>query len=96
MKKKTSFITKSDGLPYCITGILASEINHTHPLLLKTIEELMVIAEFDNKKNHINIPQIYAFNTLRTIFLETRLSNISTKFIERGFILSINGFKSNM
>ncbi|KAG5513658.1 hypothetical protein PMAC_000696 [Pneumocystis sp. 'macacae'] len=95
LKKKT-FITKSDGLSYCITGILTSEIDNTRPLLLKTVEELMIIAEFDNRKNHINIPQIHAFNTLRIIFLEARLSNISTKFIERGFILSINGLKSNI
>ncbi|KAG5436891.1 hypothetical protein PCANB_001644 [Pneumocystis canis] len=99
LKKKSSFITRrSGGLPYCITAILASEIDDAHPLLSKTIEELIDIAEFNNLhgKENINVPQIHAYNTLRIIFLEKKLSNISIKFIERGFILSINGFKSNI
>ncbi|KAG4302107.1 hypothetical protein PCK1_001666 [Pneumocystis canis] len=99
LKKKSSFITRrSGGLPYCITAILASEIDDAHPLLSKTIEELIDIAEFNNlhRKENINVPQIHAYNTLRIIFLEKKLSNISIKFIERGFILSINGFKSNI
>ncbi|KAG4306045.1 hypothetical protein PORY_000033 [Pneumocystis oryctolagi] len=95
LKKQFSLITRrSGGLPYYITGILASEIDNAHPLLLKTMDELIKIAESDTE-DCVDIPRIHTFNILRIIFLETRLSNISTEFIEKGFILSINGFKSN-
>ncbi|EMR10586.1 hypothetical protein PNEG_01291 [Pneumocystis murina B123] len=99
LRNKSSFIAKkSRGLPYCITGILVSETNSSRPLLLKTIEELMTIAEINHihQKDRVNTAQIHAYDTLRVIFLESRLSNISTRFIEKGFVLSINGFNSNI
>lgn len=96
--KSPSIAKKSRGMPYCITGILVSETNSSRPLLLKTIEELLAIAEFNYlcQKNYNNTTQIHAYDTLSVIFLESRLSNISIKFIEKGFVLSINGFNSNI
>ncbi len=78
----------------------------TPPLLDYTFQELLKIAnepviikgnnnnDFDEEK--LDLPQVHAFNCIRSIFIESQLSQSSTNYIEISLKLSLNNFTNEI
>lgn len=100
IESEKRFITRrSGGLPYAICAILTAEINpNDRTLISSTFEHLLRIAQSPvisvGNKNQ-EIPQVHAFNCIKSLFVETNLSNRSAWFIEPALKLSIVGFSSD-
>ncbi|VEU21015.1 DEKNAAC102023 [Brettanomyces naardenensis] len=92
---KSNFITRrSAGLPYLIAAILTSKPD----LVESTLDKLMKIAEqpadADQTMENVNLPQVNAFNCMRTIFIDRALSQQSVLYVDKGMELALKSFES--
>lgn len=81
-----------------IQAVLSSEpSSHHHVLLDQTIEHLFNIASIKLPHEDVvkkDLPQFNATNILRSIFRDANLNNDVMRYVERGVVLTINGFNS--
>ncbi|KAK9334172.1 putative death-receptor fusion protein-domain-containing protein [Lipomyces starkeyi] len=99
IQSKSQYITRrSGGLPFLVAGVLTAEINPDRPLLQKTFDRLVEIAETPAylSDEKIDLPQVHALNCIKSIFVEARLSGPSAFFIDRTLAMAINAFASEM
>ncbi|RIA98284.1 putative death-receptor fusion protein [Glomus cerebriforme] len=97
MANSISITRRSAGLPLCILAIVSSEPNNRKVLLpwtMKTLIEIGSQAPLDDFDQTIDLPQVHAFNILRTIFMDAKLGTDVLPYVSDGFILAIKGFSS--
>jgi hypothetical protein len=96
IQSRSMYITRrSAGIPYLITAILSS--NRT--LIKKTFDTLVEIAkapveEQNADMDNVNLPQVNAFNCIKTIFVDAALSEESIHYVDEAFALTLNSFAS--
>ncbi|XP_066913477.1 tRNA (32-2'-O)-methyltransferase regulator THADA-like [Clytia hemisphaerica] len=93
-----SVTKRSAGIPMFIQAILAAEPPTNHfSLLNQSIEYLFKVASTKLPTNtliHNDLPQFNAINILRSIFRNATLNNAVMQYVERGVVLTIDGFSS--
>ncbi|KAL0077011.1 putative death-receptor fusion protein-domain-containing protein [Phycomyces blakesleeanus] len=92
-----SITRRSAGLPLCILGVVSSEKPNKRDLLEMAMQRLFMLASVEapsDADQKIDLPQVHAFNILRTIFMDSKLGTSVLKYASDGFSLSINGFSS--
>ncbi|KAK9456331.1 putative death-receptor fusion protein-domain-containing protein [Dipodascopsis uninucleata] len=100
IETKAQVITRrSGGLPYLVVGIIAADIESGRiegPALLESIfERLEKIARIPVREvERTDLPQVHALNCIKILFVETRLANVATHFVDRGASLAIEAFSS--
>lgn len=90
---------RSGGLPMSIISLMLSEIESnsgTRSMIEYAMTQLInlvtsPVVELDDK---IECPQVHGMNTLKDIFLESKLASCSIDYVERCFIISLDGFCS--
>ncbi|WBW74996.1 tRNA (cytosine 32-2'-O)-methyltransferase regulator Trm732 [Schizosaccharomyces osmophilus] len=101
VQEKSSFITRrSGGIPFSITGILVAGKEKNKVLLSKTILALIDMSKekivADPNAAKVDLPQVHAMNSLKTIFTEHRLSSVSLEYLEPAIALAIEGFSHEL
>lgn len=99
LEVKTQMITRrSGGIPSLLTSILAAERGKERPLLKFAFETLERIASLpaiqDSEK--IDLPQVNAFNCIRSIFVESKLSEPCAPYVATALNLSLKHFTSDI
>jgi hypothetical protein len=97
MTNSISITRRSAGLPLCILAIVSSEPNNRKVLLpwtMKTLIKIGLQTPSDNFDQTIDLPQVHAFNILRTIFMDAKLGTDVLPYVSDGFVLAIKGFSS--
>lgn len=92
-----SVTRRSAGLPLCVLAIVSGEPANRKPLLTVTMKRLVEIASEQPARDAdqtLDLPQVHAFNILRTIFMDAKLRTDVLQYISDGFSLVINGFSS--
>ncbi|RUS20928.1 hypothetical protein BC937DRAFT_94012 [Endogone sp. FLAS-F59071] len=92
-----SVTRRSAGLPLCVLAIVSGEPANRKPLLTATMKSLVEIASEQPARDAyqtLDLPQVHAFNILRTIFTDAKLRTDVLPYISDGFSLAINGFSS--
>jgi len=88
-----------------ITAILISESSEQELELTKlALSELLGLADTPVDLSELegtepakwDLPQVHARNTLRALFMESKLAQTTFAFVEAGFASAIKGFSSNM
>lgn len=97
IQTKTQLITRrSGGLPFLITAIVTVE----RELLRYTFDKLLEIAKepVDEKaeSEKMDIPQVHAFNCIKTLFIESQLANSVAPYIYEGLELALSTFSSKI
>ena len=81
-----------------IQAILSSEpAPHNRSLLNYTIEHLFKVVSAKLPEGTVlsnDLPQFNAINILRSVFRDANLNNDVMRYVERGVVLTINGFSS--
>ncbi|KAG1120760.1 hypothetical protein G6F42_012679 [Rhizopus arrhizus] len=93
-----SITRRSAGLPLCILAIVSSEPSVKKKLLNKAITYLMQLASQEppiDADQRIDLPQVHAYNIMRTIFMDSKLGTHVLEYASQGFSLAINGFSSH-
>ncbi|KAL9548457.1 hypothetical protein MBANPS3_005670 [Mucor bainieri] len=93
-----SITRRSAGLPLCILAIVSSEPSVKKTLLSKAIAYLMQLAREEppvDADQRIDLPQVHAYNIMRTIFMDSKLGTHVLAYASDGFSLAINGFSSH-
>lgn len=96
---KTQNVTRrSGGIPSLLTTILATESTIGRPLLKHAVEVLLRIASVpvDGHQDRVDLPQVNAFNCLRAIFIESRLSEACDEYASKALELSLKNFDSEI
>ncbi|CAG8737915.1 2951_t:CDS:2, partial [Acaulospora morrowiae] len=97
MGNSISITRRSAGLPLCILAIVSSEPSKCKVLLSWVMKKLIEIgseAPVDVDQT-IDLPQVHAFNILRTIFMDATLGKDVLPYVSDGFVLAIKGFSSS-
>ncbi|GAA5795031.1 hypothetical protein HPULCUR_000382 [Helicostylum pulchrum] len=92
-----SITRRSAGLPLCILAIVSSEPSVKKDLLSKAMKYLMDLARQEppvDADQRIDLPQVHAYNIMRTIFMDSKLGTHVLEYASDGFSLAINGFSS--
>lgn len=92
-----SITRRSAGLPLCILAIVSSEPSVKKDLLSKAMKYLMKLAREEppvDADQRIDLPQVHAYNIMRTIFMDSKLGTHVLEYASDGFSLAINGFSS--
>ncbi|CAG8738565.1 28857_t:CDS:2, partial [Racocetra persica] len=95
-----SITRRSAGLPFCILAIVSSEPSTQKILLpwaMKTLLDIgsqNISSDGDIDQQIVDLPQVHAFNILRTIFMDAKLGADVLPYVSDGFMLAINGFCS--
>jgi len=97
IQTKTQLITRrSGGIPFLITAIVTVE----RDLLKYAFDKLLDIAKtsVDEKaeSEKMDIPQVHAFNCIKTLFIESNLSNSIAPYIYEGLELALSTFSSKI
>lgn len=93
VKTEEKILRRSAGIPYLIIPILTSERDGlSRPLLTKVMNFLFDLCS--NPETSSN--KIHALNVLNFIYLESNLGQHILQYIEKGFILSLDGFSSTV
>lgn len=98
LEVKTQYVTRrSGGIPFIISTILITESRKDHPLLNFAFNKLKSIASqpIEFHQDEVDLPQINAFNCIRAIFIESKLSEPCAPYIAPAMILSLRNFTSN-
>ncbi|KAI8366706.1 putative death-receptor fusion protein-domain-containing protein [Radiomyces spectabilis] len=93
-----SITRRSAGLPLCILAIISSEKSSRKMLLERTMKHLLELASAEppvDADQRIDLPQVHAYNILRTIFMDSKLGTSVLEYASDGFSLAINGFSSS-
>lgn len=97
LRTKSQYVTRrSGGLPFMISAILSSETDQERPLLQSTFEQLFEIASTPILKHEekLDLPQVHAFNCIRSIFNESKLSLHSAPYVQKTLELCLKNFSS--
>jgi hypothetical protein len=92
-----SITRRSAGLPLCILAIVSSEPSVKKDLLSRAMKYLMKLASEEppvDADQRIDLPQVHAYNIMRTIFMDSKLGTHVLEYASGGFSLAINGFSS--
>lgn len=97
IQTKTQLITRrSGGLPFLITAIVTVE----NDLLRYAFDRLLEIAKepVDEKaeSEKMDIPQVHAFNCIKTLFIESQLSTSIAPYIYESLELALSTFSSQI
>lgn len=96
---KTQHITRrSGGMPFLITTILSTEKVTSRPQLEYAFDNLKRIASapIAEHQDKLDLPQINAFNCIRAIFIESKLSEPCTSYVAAALKLSLSNFTSEL
>ena len=93
VSQKISITRRSAGIPYCILGILIVILPTNRAAFDRGLARLFDIAE-STSADILDESRVHAMNTLRTAFLEAKISTALAPYIERGFLVSISMFWS--
>lgn len=89
---------RSGGLPMSIISLLIAEIeinSDSRTMIDYAFKQLLELVNTPlEAHNDEHSPQVHALNTLKDIFLESKLASCSVDYIETCFIISIDGFSS--
>ncbi|CDH08508.1 uncharacterized protein ZBAI_00290 [Zygosaccharomyces bailii ISA1307] len=99
LEVKTQMVTRrSGGIPYLLTAILASEKGRERPLLKFAFENLERIASLrvTQYKDEVDLPQVNAFNCIRSIFIASKLAEPCAAYVASALNLSLKNFTSNI
>lgn len=98
IQTKTQLITRrSGGLPFLITAILTVE----RGLFQYAFDKLIEIAkepvnESEDESEKMDIAQVHAFNCIKTLFIESQLSNSCAPYIYSALSLALSTFSSRI
>src|SRR3979490_2791587 len=96
-----SITRRSGGLPMLITAILVAEMDvHKSNLTKSALTQLIELAESPIESSTFqgiepakwDLPQVHAQNTMRSIFVESKLSQTSFGYVEDALVVAIKGF----
>ncbi|KAF7721980.1 hypothetical protein EC973_003893 [Apophysomyces ossiformis] len=93
-----SITRRSAGLPLCILAIVSSEPSSKKELLDRAMKQLFRLSSTEpapDSDQKIDLPQVHAYNILRTIFMDSKLGNSVLEYASEGFSLAITGFSSS-
>lgn len=93
-----SITRRSAGLPLCILAIVSSERSSKKKMLDKTMKRLLELANQEpppDADQRIDMPQVHAYNIMRTIFMDAKLATAVLGYASDGFSLAISGFSSS-
>ncbi|KAI9479552.1 putative death-receptor fusion protein-domain-containing protein [Zychaea mexicana] len=93
-----SVTRRSAGLPLCILAIVSSERSSKKKMLDQTMRRLLELANQEpppDADQRIDMPQVHAYNILRTIFMDAKLATAVLGYASDGFSLAISGFSSS-
>jgi hypothetical protein len=105
MKMVRSVTRRSGGLPMLIAAILISESDGRDSELTKlALKKLLGLADAAVDISELegtepakwDLPQVHAQNTIRAIFMESKLAQTTFGFVESGFANAIQGFSSDV
>lgn len=97
LRTKSQYITRrSGGLPFMISAILSSEIIPERPWLRWTFGQLFEIATVPvmQHEEKLDLPQVHAFNCIKSIFNEPKLSSYSAPYVQSTLELCLQNFTS--
>lgn len=97
LQTKSQHITRrSGGLPLMISAILAVEPNENKRWLSDTFTKLFEIAMLPvlEHEEKLDLPQVHAFNCIKGIFADSRLSHHSSPFVSSALDLCLQNFIS--
>ncbi|SGZ26074.1 BQ5605_C024g09829 [Microbotryum silenes-dioicae] len=94
VSQKISITRRSAGIPYCIVGILNVVLSADRPTFDAAFVRLFDVAE-STSSEILDESRVHAMNTLRTAFLDSKLTPGVAPYIERGFLISISLFWSS-
>ncbi|CAO3700663.1 unnamed protein product [Rhizopus stolonifer] len=92
-----SITRRSAGLPLCILAIVSSEQSVKRELLDGAMKHLLALASEEPPKDadqRIDLPQVHAYNIMRSIFMDSKLGSHVLEYVSKGFSLAISGFSS--
>ncbi|CCG80987.1 Putative uncharacterized protein [Taphrina deformans PYCC 5710] len=90
---------RSGGLPMSIISLMISDIENlsdSTSMVDLAMSRLLTLVESPIRleDDTIELPQVHGLNTLKDIFLESKLAASSIDYVERCYIISIDGFSS--
>ncbi|CDO92434.1 unnamed protein product [Kluyveromyces dobzhanskii CBS 2104] len=97
LRTKSQYITRrSGGLPFMISAILSSETAPDRPWLKWTFDHLFEIATIPilQHEEKLDLPQVHAFNCIKGIFNESKLSSFSSPYVQSTLELCLKNFTS--
>jgi hypothetical protein len=96
IQTRSKYITRrSAGIPFLITAILGSNKSLVKPTFYKLLEVAnQPVEEEDAVMDNINLPQVNAFNCIKTIFIDSTLSEESIYYVDDAFALTLRSFAS--
>lgn len=99
LEVKTQNITRrSGGIPFLLSIIFTTEKGKERPLLKYAFENLERIASapIGEHQDKVDLPQINAFNCIRAIFIESKLSEPCALYVPSALSLSLRNFTSDI
>lgn len=96
IKTKSNFITRrSAGIPFLLTAILSNDKSLVKPTFYQLVDVAKLpVDELDADMDNVNLPQVNAFNCIKTIFIDAALSDVSILYVDDAFALTLNSFAS--
>ncbi|CCK72127.1 tRNA methylation protein TRM732 KNAG_0J00440 [Huiozyma naganishii CBS 8797] len=100
LETKTQHITRrSGGLPFLVTSIIVTETDKKRPELKTVFDKLLSIISNASEINHqdkLDLPAVNAFNCIKAIFIESKLSHACTAYFPIGLEWSLKYFSSDI
>lgn len=102
VQNRSQYVTRrSGGIPYLITAVLSANIlndpSDNSKLAQKTFENLLAVAQTPVIENEsMDYPQVHAFNCIKAILIDSRLSAHCGFMIDSALELAISSFSSTI
>ena len=100
IQTKAQYITRrSGGLPFLITAVLAADTDPNKTLLYDTFDKLIEVAwipAISRADEKLDLPQVHAFNCIRTLVIEAELSKHTASLIDKSLELAISSFSNEI
>lgn len=96
IQTRSKYITRrSAGIPFLLTAILSSDKRLIKPTFYKLLDVAKSsVNAIDADMSNVNLPQVNAFNCIKTIFIDAALSEDSILYVDDAFALTLNSFAS--
>lgn len=96
IQARSKYITRrSAGIPFLITAVLSSNKKLVKSTFYKLLEVAKMPVEEENAVlENVNLPQVNAFNCIKTIFIDASLSEESISYVDEAFALTLSSFAS--